>query len=62
MRKDCRYTNMSLIWANEATNLEDLSKVAAKERTKGKFDITWCFSALRVTKLPLTYKDVPRVG
>ena len=43
MRKDCRYTNMSLIWANEATNLDDLVKFAAKERTKGKFDTTWCF-------------------
>src|SRR5690554_4864343 len=41
MRKDCRYTNMTVLWAEEIETLEDLIKFAAKERTKGKFDRTW---------------------
>ena len=52
MRKDCRYTNMTVLWADEAVTLEDLIKRAAQERTKGKFDSTWCvfgFSAMGVT-------------
>lgn len=52
MRKDCRYTNMTIIWAEEALTVEDLVKRAAQERTRGKFDSTWCvfgFSAMGLT-------------
>ena len=42
MRKDCRYTNMTVMWAQEANTLEDLVKEAYKARTKGRFDSTWC--------------------
>lgn len=42
MRKDCRYTNMTVMWDPAVANLEDLIKAAAKERTKGKFDSVWC--------------------
>lgn len=42
MRKDCRYTNMTIMWGSEAGTLEELIKLAARERTKGKFDSTWC--------------------
>lgn len=41
MRKDCRYTNMTVVQAQEASSLEDLIKFAAKERIKGKFDRAW---------------------
>lgn len=41
MRKDCRYTNMSVIWAEEARDLEEFVRIAAKERIKGRFDRTW---------------------
>jgi hypothetical protein len=43
MRKDCRYTNMTVAWAEEAQSLEDLIQYAYKMRTKGKFDSTWSF-------------------
>ncbi|NLA92499.1 MAG: RloB domain-containing protein [Spirochaetales bacterium] len=41
MRKDCRYTNMSVIWAEEARDLEEFIRIAARERIKGRFDKTW---------------------
>lgn len=41
MRKDCRYTNMSVVWAEEARDLEEFIRIAAKERIKGRFDRTW---------------------
>ncbi|MFA5514098.1 MAG: RloB family protein [Sphaerochaetaceae bacterium] len=41
MRKDCRYTNMSVLWAQEATTVDELIKFAARERIKGKFDRVW---------------------
>jgi hypothetical protein len=52
MRKDCRYTNMTVRWAEDATDLESLISSAAKIRTAGKFDATWCvfgFSDLNAT-------------
>lgn len=52
MRKDCRYTNMTVMWAQEANTLDDLIKEAYKARVKGRFDSTWCvfgFSSLDVT-------------
>ncbi len=51
MRKDCRYTNMTVLWDQEAETVEDLIKTAYKLRTKEKFDSVWCvfgFSALGV--------------
>lgn len=42
MRKDCRYTNMTVLWAQEAVTLEDLVKEAYKARIKGRYDSTWC--------------------
>lgn len=42
MRKDCRYTNMTVLWAQEAEDLEGLIKVAYKARVKGRYDSTWC--------------------
>ena len=42
MRKDCRYTNMSILWAQEAETIEDLIKTAYKLRSKEKFDSVWC--------------------
>ena len=42
MRKDCRYTNMTILWGSDAGDLEELVKLAARERTKGKFDSAWC--------------------
>ncbi len=41
MRKDCRYTNMSVVWAEEARDLEEFIRIAAKERIKGRFDKTY---------------------
>ncbi|MFA5569962.1 MAG: RloB family protein [Sphaerochaetaceae bacterium] len=41
MRKDSRYTNMTVIWDEEATGVEDLIKRAAKERTRQKYDSQW---------------------
>lgn len=42
MRKDCRYTNMSVLWAQHAGTLEDLIRTAAVARTKGRFNFAWC--------------------
>jgi len=42
MRKDCRYTNLSVRWAEGVQSIEELITAAAKFRTAGKFDSTWC--------------------
>ncbi len=52
MRKDCRYTNMTVIWASEAEDLDELIRFAASQRIKGRFDVTWCvfgFEDMKVT-------------
>ncbi len=41
MRKDCRFANLHVNWAQGATTLEELVLFAAKQRSKGKFDSTW---------------------
>ncbi|MGI6433309.1 MAG: RloB family protein [Sphaerochaetaceae bacterium] len=51
MRKDSRYTNMTIIWDSEAQSAEDLIKRAAKERTRQKFDSVWCFFGLQNLEL-----------
>jgi hypothetical protein len=51
MRKDCRYTNLTVQWASEAKTLEDLIQAAYKARIKEKYDSAWCvfgFSDLHV--------------
>jgi len=52
MRKDCRYTNLTVKWAEGAQTIEQLIAIAAKIRTAFKYDATWCvfgFSDLKVT-------------
>lgn len=52
MRKDCRYTNMTVLWAEESENLEEFIRFAAKERIRGRFDVTWGvfgFEEMKVT-------------
>lgn len=52
MRKDCRYTNMTVLWASEVGDLDELIRFAASQRIKGRFDATWCvfgFEDLQVT-------------
>ncbi|MDC7246477.1 MAG: RloB domain-containing protein [Sphaerochaetaceae bacterium] len=49
MRKDCRYTNMSVLWAQEAQTLEDIIKFASRERIKGHFDSVWCTLSFQKT-------------
>jgi len=51
MRKDCRYTNMSVLWAQDAQTLEDIIKFAAKERIKGHFDTVWCTLSFQETQI-----------
>ncbi len=47
MRKDCRYTNLTIVWASEAKDIEELIKVAAKERLRGRFDSVWLTLSLQ---------------
>lgn len=42
MRKDCRYTNMNVQWAQGAENAEALIRIAAKARSAGKYTYVWC--------------------
>ncbi len=42
MRKDCRYTNLSVLWAQGCETLDDIIKLAAKQRLKGHYDTVWC--------------------
>ena len=52
MRKDCRYTNLTVRWAEHADSLESLISIAAKLRTAGKFDSVWAlygFDAFEAT-------------
>ncbi len=56
MRKDCRYTNLSVLWAQDANNLEDIIKFAAKERIRGHFDSVWC--TLSFQKLGITGQHI----
>ncbi|NCB01313.1 MAG: RloB domain-containing protein [Spirochaetia bacterium] len=41
MRKDCRYTNLTVLWASEAKTIEDIIAVASKERIRGRYDSVW---------------------
>lgn len=46
MRKDCRYTNLTVLHALEAQTVEEQITFAAKQRLKGHYNIVWCvFSA-----------------
>ncbi len=42
MRKDCRYTNLTVMMAEEVSTLEEMIRFAAKMRLKGHFDLVWC--------------------
>ena len=39
MRKDCRYTNLSVLHASDAQTVEEQISFAAKQRLKGHYDI-----------------------
>ncbi len=55
MRKDCRYTNLSVLWGSEAKDIEDLIKIAAKERLRGHFDSVWVTLSLQEMKISPTH-------
>lgn len=55
MRKDCRYTNLTVLWASEAKDVEDLIKIAAKERLRGRFDSVWLTLSLQVLNITPTH-------
>ena len=40
MRKDCRYSNLTVI-AEESSSLEKFIDAAAKERNRGKYSVCW---------------------
>lgn len=46
VRKDCRYTNLTVARAENPRDLEDLVKQAAKLRYKGKYDKVWALFGL----------------
>jgi len=52
MRKDCRYTNLTVRWGEGAASLDELISETARIRTAGKFDNAWAvfgFDAFTVT-------------
>ncbi|MFA5446656.1 MAG: RloB domain-containing protein [Sphaerochaeta sp.] len=41
MRKDCRYSNMTVVWQEEFKDLHHLIGIAARMRTAGSFTSAW---------------------
>jgi len=41
VRKDARYSNLSVKWANGVSNLEKLITYASREKTRNKFNEVW---------------------
>ncbi len=41
MRKDCRYSNMTVVWEQECKDLASLINAAAKMRNSGNFSSAW---------------------
>lgn len=56
VRKDCRYTNLTVKCAEKADNLEKLIQEASKARLQGKFDCAWAFFSF--SDFSLTASDV----
>lgn len=47
VRKDCRYTNMTVIdGSNKGDDIQSVIKYAAKNRREGRFDTTWVVFSL----------------
>lgn len=46
VRKDCRYTNLSVIDGSRNTSIENVIIYAGKKRREGKFDSTWVVFSL----------------
>ncbi len=59
MRKDCRYTNLTVLWGDEANTIEDLVKIASKERIKGHYDSVWV--TLSLQELHITVDQVKEI-
>lgn len=69
MRKDCRYSNMTVVWQPESRNLEELITTASRMRSSGAFSSVWVVFGLsdlqiqpaEVAKL-LPYAEQKKVG
>lgn len=46
MRKDCRYSNLTVIWAEEFKDLEQLITLAARYRNTGNYSVVWVLFGL----------------
>lgn len=52
MRKDCRYSNMTVIWEQDCKDLSSLITTAAKMRNSGNYSSVWVvfgFADLKVS-------------
>ncbi len=56
MRKDCRYSNMTVVWQEEFRNLHHLIGIVARQRTAGSFTSAWLVFGL--ADLGLTVAEV----
>jgi len=54
MRKDCRYSNLTVLWAQEFNDLEHLITLASRHRNTGNYSVVWVlfgFADLGITPM-----------
>ena len=56
MRKDCRYSNLTVVWEQDFKNLEHLITLAARYRNTGNYSVVWVLFGL--ADLSITASEV----
>lgn len=56
MRKDCRYTNLTVQYAGGATDVDQVIAEAVKQRISGKYDVVW--AVIGFDAFPLTFAQL----
>ncbi len=46
MRKDCRYSNLTVVWEQEFKDLENLINLASRYRNTGNYSVVWVLFGL----------------
>lgn len=46
MRKDCRYSNLTVLWEQEFKDLEHLINLASRYRNTGNYSVVWVLFGL----------------
>ena len=58
MRKDCRYSNMTVVWQETFSDLHQLISITARMRTSGSYTSAWLVFGL--ADLSITSADVKK--